>query len=211
MGKKVIKVAAREKWRMVNAAVGKNFFKTVTEPLTNSDSTLKRRAGVAHAAGLVDELMKLKRDQRVDTSELKTQVARAQKRQIILEVTTAGSNARVCRVVDAGLGMTAAEPATGDKMPTRCRNGNHMIPAFALRELDWFKRRFESHRKPLTMQLSRVCSASQCLHWIYPGGTPGRHETRRQRDDGQDDEGRTERERIARAHLIEQAAHQSRE
>jgi hypothetical protein len=71
MSKKVIKVAAREKRRMVNAAVGKNFLKTVTEPLTNSDSILKKRDGVPHSAGLVDELLKLKRDQRIDTSELK--------------------------------------------------------------------------------------------------------------------------------------------
>lgn len=47
---------------MVNAAVGKNFFKTVTEPLTNSDSILKKQVGVPHAAGLIDELLKLKRD-----------------------------------------------------------------------------------------------------------------------------------------------------
>jgi hypothetical protein len=77
MSKKVIKVAAREKRRMVNAAVGKNFLKTVTEPLTNSDSILKKRDGVPHSAGLVDELLKLKRDQRIDTSELKKLVPKA--------------------------------------------------------------------------------------------------------------------------------------
>src|SRR5437667_1365206 len=112
MGKKVIKVAAREKRRMVNAAVGKNFFKTVTEPLTNSDSILKKRAGVAHAAGLIEELLELKRDQRVDTSELKRHIPQREKRRIILEIRTAGSNGRVCRIIDAGLGMTAAELET---------------------------------------------------------------------------------------------------
>src|SRR5882724_9474036 len=112
MGKKVIKVAAREKRRMVNAAVGKNFFKTVTEPITNSDSILKKRDDVPHAAGLINELLKLKRDQRVDTSELKTQIAHAHKRHIILEVTTAGNNARLCRIIDTGLGMSAAELET---------------------------------------------------------------------------------------------------
>jgi len=112
MGKKVIKVAAREKRRMVNAAVGKNFFKTITEPLTNSDSILKKRAGVAHAAGLIEELLELKRDQRVDTSELKKHIPRREKRRMILEIRTAGSNARVCRIIDAGLGMTATELET---------------------------------------------------------------------------------------------------
>jgi len=108
MAKKVIKWAPREKRRMVNAAVGKNFLKTVTEPLTNSDSILKKQAGLPHAAGLVDELLKLKRDQRVDTSELKTAISKRQKRQIVLEITTAGSKARLCRVIDTGSGMTAA-------------------------------------------------------------------------------------------------------
>src|SRR5207249_10849860 len=100
MGKKVIKVAAREKRRMVNAAVGKNFLKTVTEPLTNSDSILKKQAGLPHAAGLVDELLELRRDQRVDTSDLKAGIPKQSKRQIVVEVTTAGSNARLCRVID---------------------------------------------------------------------------------------------------------------
>ena len=57
MGKKfrkVIEWAAREKRRSVNQAVGRNFLKTTTEPLTNSDSALKNMAGVSHAAGLVD-------------------------------------------------------------------------------------------------------------------------------------------------------------
>jgi hypothetical protein len=113
MSKKVIKVAPREKRRMVNVSVGKNFLKTVTEPLTNSDSILKKRAGVAHAAGLVDELLKLKRGQRVDTSELKKRIPKQQKRQITLELTTSGINGRrLCRVIDAGLGMTATELET---------------------------------------------------------------------------------------------------
>ncbi len=112
MGKKVIKVAAREKRRMVNAAVGKNFLKTMTEPLTNSDSILKTRDGVPHAAGLVEEMLKLKRDQRIDTSELKKRIPKQQKRHITVEITTSGGNARLCRVIDPGLGMTAAELET---------------------------------------------------------------------------------------------------
>ena len=71
MKPQVITVAPREKRRLVHAAVGKSFLKTVTEPITNSDSILKTQAGVAHGAGLVNELLKLKRDERVDTSELK--------------------------------------------------------------------------------------------------------------------------------------------
>ena len=112
MSKKVIKVAAREKRRMVNAAVGKNFFKTATEPVTNSDSILKKQARVPHAAGLIDQLLKLKRDQRVDTSELKARIEKQQKREIMFEITTAGATSRTCRVIDTGLGMTEAELET---------------------------------------------------------------------------------------------------
>src|SRR6266498_993455 len=112
MGKKVIKVAAREKRRMVNASVGKYFLKTMTEPLTNSVSILKTRDGVPHAAGLVEEMLKLKRDQRIDTSELKKRIPKQQKRHITVEITTSGGNARLCRVIDPGLGMTAAELET---------------------------------------------------------------------------------------------------
>src|SRR6266496_2026943 len=109
MGPEVITVAPREKRRLVNAAVGRSFLKTVTEPITNSDSALKTQAGVAHAAGLVDELLKLKRDERVDTSELKNRIPKQQKRRIVLELSTAGKNNRLCRVTDAGPGMSAAE------------------------------------------------------------------------------------------------------
>lgn len=112
MGTKIIKVAAREKRRMVNAAVGKNFLKTITEPLTNSDSILKKQAGVDHAAGLVEELLKLKRDERLDTSELKKRIPKHQRRRIVLELTTAGANSRLCRVIDTGLGMGEAELET---------------------------------------------------------------------------------------------------
>ena len=112
MGTKVIKVAAREKRRMVNAAVGKNFLKTITEPLTNSDSILKKQAGGSHAAGLVDELLKLKRDERLDTSVLKKRIPKQPRRRIVLELTTAGANSRLCRISDTGLGMSEAELET---------------------------------------------------------------------------------------------------
>ena len=54
MSKKKIDLASREMKRLVNLAVGRNFLKTVTEPLTNADSILKVKAGGSHAAGLVE-------------------------------------------------------------------------------------------------------------------------------------------------------------
>lgn len=112
MSKKKIDLASREMKRLVNLAVGRNFLKTVTEPLTNADSILKVKAGGSHAAGLIDEMLTLKVNDRVNTSELKARIPKKAKRVIKLELTTAGKDARRCRVVDAGLGMSASELET---------------------------------------------------------------------------------------------------
>lgn len=109
---KTIDWAAREKRRMVYSAVGKSFLKTITEPLTNSDSAVKNKKKVSHASGLVDLILQLKPNDRLDTSVLKTKIAKAPRGTITLEITTFGKNARVCRVVDFGPGMTAAELET---------------------------------------------------------------------------------------------------
>src|SRR6266536_2549850 len=94
MKPQVIMVAPREKRRLVYAAVGKSFLKTVTEPITNSDSILKTQAGVPHGAGLIDALLKLKRDPRVDTSELKNRLPKHKGNE--LEVCLAGGLSTCC-------------------------------------------------------------------------------------------------------------------
>lgn len=105
-----IEWAAREKRRSVNAAVGKNFFKTVTEPITNSDSALKKREGVAHSSGLIDLMLGLAEGTLLDTSQLKTAISKQKRmRRIEIHLTTKGANARQCRVVDFGTGMTEQE------------------------------------------------------------------------------------------------------
>jgi histidine kinase/DNA gyrase B/HSP90-like ATPase len=115
MGKKwkeTIAWAAREKRRSVNQAVGRNFLKTITEPITNSDSALKKQTGISHAAGLVDELLTLNLGDRVDTSALKARIQRTTRRKIIVELTTsgrAGRESRLCRVIDNGPGMSEQE------------------------------------------------------------------------------------------------------
>jgi hypothetical protein len=106
---KVIKWAAREKRRQVGEAVGRNFLKTLTEPLTNADSILKKQAGIAHATGLVDEMMRLKEGDQIDTASLKAKIKQAGPRRIQIEIITAGAKNRLCRVIDDGIGMTAQE------------------------------------------------------------------------------------------------------
>jgi hypothetical protein len=107
--RQVIHVAAREKRRVVTQAVGANFLKTITEPFTNSDSALKKMAQVPHSAGLVDRVLQLNVGDRVDTSSLKLSIPKSPIRRIKLELTTVGRDSRMCRVIDAGPGMTASE------------------------------------------------------------------------------------------------------
>lgn len=106
---KAINWAAREKRRSVTSAVGGNFLKTVTEPITNSDSNLKTQSKVAHAAGLIDEMLKLNAGDILNSAELKKHIAKTKLRRIRLEISTTGSNARICRVIDSGTGMTQQE------------------------------------------------------------------------------------------------------
>lgn len=109
MAKKVIAWAPREKRRSVNLAVGRNFLKTLTEPITNSDSAIKKQAGVPHSSGLVDSMLSLSLNERIDTSELKNRLPKTAPRNIVVQVTTAGKDARLCRVIDTGPGMSSVE------------------------------------------------------------------------------------------------------
>lgn len=106
---KPIKWAPREKRRAVFSAVGNNFLKSLTEPITNADSILKKQAGVRHAAGLVDEMLRLKVGDRVNSAELKSRIRKTALRTIKVELVTSGRNARLCRVIDTGTGMSLAE------------------------------------------------------------------------------------------------------
>lgn len=112
MAKKVIDWAAREKRRAVNAAVGKSFLKTITELVTNSDSALKNQACMPHAAGLVDELFRLKVGERVVTPELKKNIPQRNKRKILVQIfstESADRKSRLCKIVDTGPGMSTEE------------------------------------------------------------------------------------------------------
>src|SRR6266566_4336346 len=109
MAKKIITWAPREKRRSVNLAVGRNFLKTLTEPITNSDSALKKQAGLPHTSGLVESILRLWPNERINTSELKGRLPKTPPRKIIVQVTTAGKDARLCRVIDTGPGMNRVE------------------------------------------------------------------------------------------------------
>jgi hypothetical protein len=105
-----IQMAAREIRRQIGEAVGRNFLKTLTEPLTNADSILKKQAGVPHAAGLVAGVLNLKVGEKLNTAEIKDRLKKGEPRKIKVEIVTAGGrNNRFCRVTDAGIGMSRDE------------------------------------------------------------------------------------------------------
>src|SRR5579871_2849889 len=106
---KRIQLAPREMRRHVNEAVGRNFLKTITEPVTNADSILKKQAGVSHSTGLLDLLLGLEVGTRLNTAELKAQLKTGEPRQILVTIITAGRKNRFCQVTDAGIGMSREE------------------------------------------------------------------------------------------------------
>jgi hypothetical protein len=109
---KVVEIAGREKRRLVNAAVGRNFFKTITEPVTNSDSILKKHAGVPSASGLIAECLKLQPGDVLNTAEIKGRIPKTKAKKICIEIFSTGKKARICRIVDAGSGMGRDEIET---------------------------------------------------------------------------------------------------
>lgn len=106
---KVVEIAGREKRRLVAVAVGRNFLKTLTEPVTNADSILKKHAGVSHASGLIEECLKLQPGDIFNTVDLKSRIPKTQPRKIRVEIFTAGKKSRVCRIIDVGSGMSRDE------------------------------------------------------------------------------------------------------
>jgi hypothetical protein len=106
---KAIRWAPREKRRSIYSAVGNSFLKTLTEPITNADSILKKQARAPHAAGLIDQMLQLKVGDRVNSAELKARIAKRPVRTIKVEIATSGRDSRRCRIIDTGSGMTAAE------------------------------------------------------------------------------------------------------
>ena len=58
----------------------------MTEPITNSDTALKKLAGIPHAAGLVDKMLELNTGERVDTSTLKDEINKTTKRRIKVQI-----------------------------------------------------------------------------------------------------------------------------
>src|SRR2546428_4972785 len=106
------KTAVREEKRQANEALGRSFCKTLAEPITNSDSSAKRKHKIPQASGLIDLMLAVPKGSQLDTTALRTQLLeRYPKRTIVSELVTAKSSGRPVGevvVIDQAEGMSTA-------------------------------------------------------------------------------------------------------
>lgn len=114
------RTAVREEKRQANEALGRSFCKTLAEPITNSDSSAKRKLKIPQASGLVELMFSALKGTQIDTSDMRTSLTSKQpKRVIVVEVVTAKSSGRQVGeivVIDQAEGMnaTALQTALSD-------------------------------------------------------------------------------------------------
>jgi len=113
MGKltwKRMRLAGREWARATASAVGKSLAKTLTEAVTNSDTSYKRLHRLPQACGLVDAVLELEKGHRLVFSDVrKSFEGEAPERVIEVHLYTAGGHgkpARTCQVVDHAEGLS---------------------------------------------------------------------------------------------------------
>jgi hypothetical protein len=106
------KTAVREEKRQANEALGRSFCKSIAEPVTNSDSSAKRKHNIRHASGLIDLMMAVPKGSQMDTAALRAQLkGKSPRRAIVVELATAKASGRPVGeviVVDQAAGMSTA-------------------------------------------------------------------------------------------------------
>ncbi len=106
------RIAIREEKRGVNEALGKSFCKTLTELITNSDSSAKRKHSLSQSSGLIDLMFQVQKGMQLDTSSMRAKLAgKYPLRTIFIEVVTAKNSGRPANevvVIDEAQGMSAA-------------------------------------------------------------------------------------------------------
>src|SRR5690242_2605165 len=103
--------AAREDRRQANEALGRSFCKTVAEPITNSDSSAKRKYNLPHSSGLVETMLQAPVGTILETSAMRARLeGKHPQRSIALEVVTNKSHGRPAgqiTIADQAEGMSA--------------------------------------------------------------------------------------------------------
>lgn len=106
----VVKMSPREWGRLFHTGVVKSLSKTITEPVTNSDTSYKRLHGLAMDSGLVNQALEFKKGSKFDLSKVKQSLlGKSQKREIQIHLYTAQGHEReprTCEIVDFAEGLS---------------------------------------------------------------------------------------------------------
>jgi len=107
---KEITLAPREWERLVNKGVGRSFLKTITEPVTNCDTSYKRFLGIPMATGIVDLILSVDKGKILDSSVWRKKLINKQlRREIKIEISTTKRHKKIkhrqCRIIDNAEGM----------------------------------------------------------------------------------------------------------
>jgi len=106
-----MELAARE-WRRQFANVVRSFAKTVTEAVTNSDSSYKRKHELPDSSGLVTEILNCGKGTRFDSASLRALLPKREMREIQIHLYTAQGHdrpRRSCDIVDHAEGLTFSQ------------------------------------------------------------------------------------------------------
>ncbi|MGA8153295.1 MAG: hypothetical protein WB952_20255 [Terriglobales bacterium] len=106
-----IELAPRE-WARQFANVVSSFAKTVTEAVTNSDSSYKRKFHLPDSSGLVTEILNCAKGTRLDSAALRAKLSEKPKREIQIHLYTAKGYERPprsCDIVDSAEGLSLSD------------------------------------------------------------------------------------------------------
>lgn len=106
-----IEPAARE-WKRQFANVVRSFAKTVTEAVTNADTSYKRLHHLPDASGLVELMLAVAKGTRLDSAALKARLPKTTEREIQIHLYTARGHllpAKTCDIVDLAEGLSPEE------------------------------------------------------------------------------------------------------
>lgn len=108
-----IKLASREWQRQFYTGVVRSFAKTITEPITNSDTSYKRKYSLSHSSGFIDMALRLEKGNKFDSSEIKKNLkGKSPERFIEIHLYTAkghGKTVRTCDIVDFAEGLSTED------------------------------------------------------------------------------------------------------
>ncbi len=106
----LVQVAPREYKRLFYSGVVKSFPKTVTEPVTNSDTSYERKFSLPHSSGLVAKALSFRKGIKFDLSDAKKELlGKAPERIIEVHIYTSarhGHKPKTCQIVDFAEGLS---------------------------------------------------------------------------------------------------------